>query len=128
MDNRIVYKGLLPKKDIIRLQQEATLLVNPRHSNEEFTMYSFPSKTMEYMASGTPVVMAPLKCLPKEYDKYLFFFEDESVEGMALTMKSICEKMPEELERKGALAAHFIRTEKNSKVQVNKILELLRSC
>ena len=58
----------------------------------------------------------------------MYFYEDESIKGMALTMKSICEKMPEELERKGALAAHFIRTEKNSKVQVNKILELLRSC
>ena len=127
-DNRIVYKGMLSKSDVVKLQKEATLLVNPRHSQEIFTQYSFPSKTMEYMASGTPTVMCHLKCLPQEYEKYLYFYEDESIKGMALTMKSICEKMPEELERKGALAAHFIRTEKNSKVQVNKILELLRSC
>ena len=127
MDNRIVYKGLLPKKDIIRLQQEATLLVNPRHSNEEFTMYSFPSKTMEYMASGTPVVMAPLKCLPKEYDKYLFFFEDESVEGMAKTLKTICEMDSDELRNKGSLASQFVRNQKNAKCQSNKIVNLLAS-
>ena len=36
-DSRIKYLGVLPRKDIIKLQKQATLLVNPRHSKEEYT-------------------------------------------------------------------------------------------
>ena len=38
--------------------------VNPRQNNEEFTKYSFPSKTMEYLASGVPVVAYKLDGIP----------------------------------------------------------------
>lgn len=126
-DSRIIYKGMLPKSDIVKLQKKATVLVNPRHSQEVFTQYSFPSKTMEYMASGTPVVMCRLKCLPQEYEKYLYFFEDESVEGMAKALKFICELDFNELRNKGTLAAQFVKSQKNAEKQAGKIIDLLAS-
>ena len=55
-DNRIVFKGMVPNKIVVEDQLKATLLVNPRPSIGEFTRYSFPSKNMEYMVSGTPMV------------------------------------------------------------------------
>ena len=41
----IKYKGVLPNDKIVEKQLEASLLVNPRPSGEEFCVYSFPSKT-----------------------------------------------------------------------------------
>ena len=62
-DSRIKLLGMLKPEDVLILQKKAHLLVNPRHSNEEFTKYSFPSKTMEYLASGTPTLMCRLPFL-----------------------------------------------------------------
>ena len=45
-DSRIEFKGQLARKDVLKLQQEATVLVNPRQNNEDFTKYSFPSITI----------------------------------------------------------------------------------
>ena len=56
--------GCVTNDEIVRLQCEATLLVNPRPSDKEFCKYSFPSKTIEYMASGTPVLMTKLPGVP----------------------------------------------------------------
>src|SRR5690606_27241774 len=54
IDQRIKFFGRVDRTEILEYEKEATLLVNPRPSKEEFTKYSFPSKTIEYMASGTP--------------------------------------------------------------------------
>lgn len=128
LDHRIEYKGMLPKEKIYELQHISTLLVNPRKSDEEFTKYSFPSKTMEYMASGTPVVMTHLKCLPKEYEKYLFFFDEESVNGYATKIEQICELPDSERQDLGRRASDFIMTQKNAFMQVKKIINLLYEC
>jgi len=124
-DSRIEYFGILPRNEVLKLQKRATLLVNPRHSYEEYTKYSFPSKTMEYMASGTPTLMSKLPCLPKEYESYIYFFDDESVEGMKNKIIEICEKSQEELSEFGQKAAEFIHAQKNEIAQTKKIIEFI---
>ena len=127
IDPRIQYIGPMEKSKLMDLQKEAHLLVNPVSSEQEFTRYFFPSKTMDYMASATPTLMCHLPCIPPEYDDYLFYFEDESIEGMAKRMEEIC-KMPKDiLEEKGKKASEFVLTQKSSSVQVKKILKLLET-
>lgn len=123
-DSRIKYLGMLPMEDVRKLQRQATLLVNPRHSSEEFTKYSFPSKTMEYMASGTATVMCKLPAIPKEYYTHLYFFEDESIEGLKDRIIEICSLPQDVLQKKGQSAREFILNNKNAKVQAAKICEL----
>lgn len=124
-DSRIIYFGTLPREQVLKMQQEATLLVNPRHSNEEFTKYSFPSKTMEYMASGTPTLMCKLESLPDEYHKHLFFFEDESVSGMSRRIKELLDAPIDEMRQFGQNASRFIIEQKNAVVQTRKILNMI---
>lgn len=125
-DSRIHYKGLIPTSEARMLQKKASLLVNPRHSTEEFTKYSFPSKTLEYMASGTPVLMSPLPSIPDDYKPCLFFFEDESIDGMKCEIESVLSLNVETLNNKGEQARDFILTVKNSKEQTKKIIEMLK--
>ncbi len=124
-DSRIQYLGLLSKAEVRTLQKKATLLINPRHSTDEYTKYSFPSKTMEYMASGTPTLMSHLVSIPQEYEQHLFFFDDESVEGIKNKIVEVCEKPQAELDAFGKAAAEFILAEKNEKKQAAKIVELI---
>lgn len=126
-DSRISYLGLLPTEKVRELQKQVTLLVNPRHSSEEFTKYSFPSKTLEYMASGTPVLMSPLPSMPDEYKEHLYLFEDETVEGMGKAMADILAKDESELSTKGSAAKSFIMEHKSPKAQVEKIIGLFNS-
>lgn len=124
-DNRIVYYGIVDKDKVVELQQKATILVNPRHSNEEFTKYSFPSKTMEYMASGTPTLMCKLPSLPTDYLPHLFIFEDESIDGYKNKLIEVCGMNKQILNEKGKAASEFIRTKKNETVQAKIIVDMM---
>jgi glycosyltransferase involved in cell wall biosynthesis len=124
-DNRIIYKGCLTHKDVLNLQKQVRLLVNPRHSYDKFTLYSFPSKTMEYMASGTPTLMSRLKSLPKDYLDHLYLFEDESIEGMSKMIKHCLDKPDAELNDFGAAAAEFILSNKTPDIQAQKLFSFL---
>lgn len=107
LDKRIVYHGVVPNKIVVEKQIEATLLINPRHGNQEFTKYSFPSKNMEYMASGTPVITTPLPGMPKEYYDYVYFFKDETVDGFIKSLNNIVNLPSAELVEKGQKAKAF---------------------
>lgn len=58
---------------------KADVLVNPRENNEEYTKYSFPSKNIEYLASGNPVVAYMLDGMPECYEKFLFSADDSGL-------------------------------------------------
>lgn len=124
-DNRVEYLGVLSRKDVLELQCQATLLVNPRHKTEEYTRYSFPSKTMEYLASGTPTLMSHLTSIPREYDPYIYYFDDESVVGMSKKIVEICSKTQEELSEFGSKAAEFVRKQKNPEIQMKRVLDFI---
>lgn len=124
-DSRIRYFGLVDKNKVVELQSRATLLVNPRHSGEEFTKYSFPSKTMEYLASGTPTVMCKLPAMPDEYFPYVFIFEDESIDGYANKIINICSKSSDKLKVFGKEASNFILENKNELIQAKKVVNIL---
>lgn len=124
-DKRIMYKGMMQKDEVRALQARATLLVNPRHSNEEFTKFSFPSKTMEYLASGTPTLMCRLPAIPLEYDEYLFYFDDESIDGFSKRIVEVCSMDKEYLSLHGSKSREFILGEKNCYAQAKRIYDMV---
>ena len=124
-DDRIFYGGMLLNTEIVDKEQEATLLVNPRPTDEEYVKYSFPSKTMEYMASGTPVLTTVLPGMPKEYHPYVYLLEEETADGIAEMLKKVLENSDEALFRKGLEARRFVLEQKNNVIQARKILEML---
>ena len=124
-DARVFYGGMLLNTEIVAKEQEATLLVNPRPTHEEFVKYSFPSKTMEYMASGTPVLTTRLPGMPKEYEPYVYFIEEESPDGIAAALKAVLEHTDEELFQKGQEARDFVLNCRNNVIQAKKLLQML---
>lgn len=124
-DPRIIYLGKLDRKAVLPLQKGATVLVNPRQNNEEFTKYSFPSKTMEYLASGVPVVAYKLDGIPDEYDDYLNYVEDNSPESLAKKLTEICNMDEEARVEMGKRGAEFVLNNKNAVVQTQRILDII---
>ena len=107
------------------LQMAATLLVNPRPTGEEYVKYSFPSKTMEYMSTGTPVLTTVLPGMPKEYHPYVYLLEEETADAIAEKLGQIFAQPAEALFEKGMAAREFILKEKNNVKQAGKILAML---
>lgn len=127
IDERICYKGNIDRDEVLLLQQKARLLVNPRQPNYELTKYSFPSKTMEYLASGTPVLMYELPGIPNEYFQYCYTLRDFTVSALANKIEEIICKTDSELYVKGEEAKRFILENKTAKMQTQKIINLFNS-
>ena len=122
----IIYKGVVSLEDIVRIEEESLLLVNPRPSNEEFSKYSFPSKTLEYMASGTPLLSTKLPGIPIDYFNYIYTFEDESDMGFVRSLFNVLKKDTQELRDKGRQAFEFVSREKTNIKQGKRIVEFLK--
>ena len=120
-DHRIIYGGFLPNAEIGRRQREATVLINPRPSHREITRYTFPSKLLEYMLSGRPVVTTVLPGIPDEYHPFLFLVREETPEGLAAVIQEVCERDPAEVARHAERARDFVLREKNWRRQGERV-------
>lgn len=124
-DSRVTYFEPMHRGELLRMEQTATVMVNPTQPSLEFTKYFFPSKTMEYLASGTPTVMFHLACMPKEYDDFLFYVEEESAEALKNKLVEVCE-LPEEIRSQfGERARSFILKNKTPQIQCRRIINLI---
>ena len=126
-DSRVDFRGKVVHSEVLKLQSEVTVLVNPRQNNEEFTKYSFPSKTMEYLSSGTPVVAYKLDGIPDEYDEYINYVPDNAPETLAATIQKVCEMSADERKKMGQRARDFVLEEKNNVKQTKRILDFIGS-
>lgn len=123
----VKYHGVQPNSLIVENQLKATLLLNPRLTDAEYVKYSFPSKTMECMASGTPLCTTRLPGMPKEYYPFVYFFDDETEDGMCSTLKDVLRKTDEEYHKFGQEAKNFVITEKNNVRQAEKLIKFICS-
>lgn len=123
----IKYYGIQTNSVIVQNQLKATLLLNPRPTDTEYVKYSFPSKTMECMASGTPLCTTRLPGMPPEYYPYVYFFDDESEEGMLDTLNALLRKDEIELYEFGKRAKKFVMAEKTNIKQAKKLLDFIGS-
>ncbi len=123
----IKYYGSVSNKECLIEQMKSHLLVNPRSSDEEYTKYSFPSKNIEYMKSGTPVLYTKLPSMPKEYYEYVNIIDDESASGIEKAIRKILESDYNLLLEKANRAKSFVEREKNSCMQAHKVLTLIKN-
>jgi glycosyltransferase involved in cell wall biosynthesis len=119
-DSRIVFFGYRENKVVLEDQLNSWILINPRFTFEDYTKYSFPSKTIEYMASGVPLLTTKLPGIPKEYFDFVFLFEEEGIDGYKKSMEKILNLPLCELKNFGDKARNFVLEHKNNKVQAFK--------
>jgi len=123
--HNILYLGEMSQDDIIEMQKQAYILVNPRPNDDLFTKYSFPSKIMEYLFSGKPVVCMKLDGIPSDYDRHLNYYQFNSVESIFYLIKKI-DKNYQKFLNKAKVAREYIRKFKNLNYQTSKIIELFK--
>ncbi|MCQ2429227.1 MAG: glycosyltransferase [Clostridia bacterium] len=120
----VVYHGFVSKQELTEFYKKTDLLINPRMNDGEYTKYSFPSKTMEYLASGIPVAAYKLGGVPDEYDAYLNYPADDSAGALAEKIVEISGDKTGKFAQKAHEGQLFVENRKNPSVQVKKIVDM----
>jgi len=123
-DPRILFFGQVTRELAVDLQSRASFLINPRESKGDFTKYSFPSKVLEYMVSGRPVIMYRLDGIPDEYNNFFITPTGEGIQGLYECMSYALTLSDEKLLEIGNSAKKFVLENKNPEIQTRKIINL----
>lgn len=128
-DARIVFRPWeqVPAEEMRLRQRDAAVLVNPRPSGHRANRYSFPSKLLEYLVSGTPVVSTAPPGIPDEYHPHLELAADETPEGLAAAIRRAAARTDAERTARGARAREFVLRDKTWDRQAARIGEFVRS-
>jgi len=127
IDTRIQFKGEISRNEVLRLQKNASLLVNPRTNENEYTKYSFPSKTMEYLASGVPTLIYKLEGIPDEYYNHCFTLTDTSITALKNKIVEILSLTDKDRTTIGHNAKKFILENKTACQQCRKVVKLINA-
>ena len=124
-DPRIRFFGLVDAEKALALQSQATILANPRPGTGEYTQYSFPSKTLEYLIAGKTVIMNRLPGVPEEYDRYVHYAQDETPRGWARTLRDVMDMNPQERRERDKAGREFVFRSKTAGAQAARLVEWL---
>lgn len=124
-DGRISLVGFLERKDLQRLLQSATVLVNPRLSCCIENRYNFPSKLLDYLAAGRPVITTRAGDLDTTYQAVTISLDPETPETLAALIRDVC-SWPEVRSRTlGSKAKEFVLSERPWTRQAARVLEFI---
>ena len=124
-DSRVRYMGCVTRDEVVAVEKSVYALINPRPAKEEYAKCSFPSKLLEYMATGTPVLTTRLESMPVEYTEKLMFIEDDSAEGIKKAMGELLGMPYDSVHQYGVDARRFICTYKTPLKQARTIQEFI---
>lgn len=121
---RIKFYGRVSRDEVLKKETEATVLLNIRNAEDEYTQYSFPSKMVEYMLSGTPLVTTKLLGIPEEYYDYCYSINERIPKKIAEQIDAIISDA--NFLQMGERAREYILNNKNAGCQAQEIKEFLK--
>lgn len=125
-DTRIEYHGFLDNSKLIPYLLNADLLINPRPASLGFSSQSFPSKLIEYLATGTPVLTTRIESIPVDLEEFFYYIEDESEVGIQKAIVKVMQENPTERKLKGLNAKKYIESAYSEKNIAEKIHFIIR--
>jgi glycosyltransferase involved in cell wall biosynthesis len=126
-DSRIEYCGYLAFADVLRLYESADVLINLRLTKGVNTKYFFPSKLMEYLGSGRPVISTCTGHVEEEYGRFAFLIKDEAPEAVSAAIKNVEHVGKDAREQKGTMAREYMVANKTWAVQGRRVVRLIET-
>jgi glycosyltransferase involved in cell wall biosynthesis len=127
-DERIIYLGLISYDETIRLYQRADVLVNMRLTRALNTKYFFPSKMIEYLTSGIPVITTCTGHVEEEYGAFCYLLKDETGAGLARLIEMVTLKSRGDLREVGRRARAYMCSVKSWEAQGQRIVRYVTGC
>jgi glycosyltransferase involved in cell wall biosynthesis len=127
LDPRIEYRGFLSLEDVLSLYAEADVLVNMRLTKTMRTRYFFPSKLLEFLASGTPVISTSPGHVEEEFGEFVYLLKDETPEGLAESVPRAEQAGKDARREMGTRARAFIVANKTWAAQTERVAHFIRA-
>lgn len=125
--HKLHYYGMQSNDVVRKMETESKLLINLRLPTAQITRYSFPSKILEYMASGTLVLSTRLEGIPTEYYEHLLSINTLSLDEIINRIQMVFRMSDEEYIARAKNAQDFVTYNKNRSVQSERIIRFVRS-
>lgn len=123
-NDRIRYGGTLSLDQMALKYASVDVLVNPRPPDQSLARESFPSKLIEYLASGVPVVTTDLPTLPPDYRAHMVIAQP-GPQGLADAIDAVAGMSVAQRREMGARAREFILRTRGIKEQGERIVAFL---
>ncbi len=124
-DPRIEYCGYLSFDQVLALYQTADVLINMRLTQRVNTSYFFPSKMMEYLASGVPVISTCTGHVEDQYSEFVFLLRDESPAGLARLIEQVATLDPDLRSQKAQAAREYILKHNSWNAQGRRVVQFI---
>lgn len=122
-DNRIFYEGLLSLDELFDLYEQADVLLNLRL--EEETDFHFPSKLLEYMATGKHVISTAIAHAERDYGEYVSILHNTTPDGFAELLTCLIKLGKEELLQKGIKAREFMLSQRQWSYRTQEMINYM---
>lgn len=126
-DTRIRFYGLVSEEQLHQLSLQATVFVNPRPSSINGNNMNFPSKVLQYLRYGKPVVSTWTPGLSDDYRPHLYLVREETADGLVSTLDTALSVPSKDLAEYSQRVESFLLRAKLWDVQAERLISWLRS-
>jgi glycosyltransferase involved in cell wall biosynthesis len=124
-DPRIEYLGFLSFPQVLELYRSADVLVNMRLTQTVNTKYFFPSKLLEYLASGVPVISTCPGRVAEEFGQMACLLHEETPQALAEAIRRMAALDPDARAEMGRRARQYMAAHKTWDAQALRIADYL---
>lgn len=126
-DERINFHDFISFDEVLKLYDSADVIVNMRLTKAINTRYFFPSKIMECLTSGVPVISTCSGHVSEEFSGFAFLLKDERPVDLANMVKHVASLAPDIRADKAAKAQEYMIRNKTWDVQGLQVVEFINS-
>lgn len=119
-DPRIKFLGLLDEQRLQQISHRADVFINPRPSSLSSNRSNFPSKVLEYLSYGKPVISTWTDGLNPDYADVLIVLKSETTICLAETIERILSWSEAERRENARRAFVYLDTYKRWSIQTEK--------
>ena len=124
--SNVFYHGRKDNRELTQiLARSRAVLVNPTVALDPADEFSFPSKLVEYILSGCPVLTTRFKSLPEAFVPFVHLIPEPTPESFRDAIVRVFSHDPGTLQRKCADGAAYIRKHRNWKQIAREMVHFL---
>ncbi len=127
LDSRVRFLGPVQHERVIEEYMTADLLVNLRSTAFQTHRYVFPSKVVECLATGVPLLSTRTGHVESEFGEFVFLLDEQTPEALAAKIVEIKAMRAEDRLSVGKSAQRHVMRNKTWEAQVRKIGEYLET-
>jgi glycosyltransferase involved in cell wall biosynthesis len=125
-DPRVEYLGMLDGAGVAALYADSDVLLNIRLTQAVNTRYFFPTKLIEYLASGVPTITTRVGQFEDTFKDLAYLLHDESPSALAELLLFVASRSPTERSNLAARARAYVSTHQTWEIQGAKVADYVR--